>query len=88
MFIPSSAITPVVDPIERHRITSGRPASRVEILERHQREHRLESPVILPETSQPERVETRTAPAPLANVRRALSRVLINAGERIGPEAA
>lgn len=84
MFIPANFITPVTDPIERQRIASGRPASRVEILERHQRDHYNDAHVTMPAP----RNASHTTPVSMASIRRAISRALINAGERVGPEAA
>ncbi len=100
MFVPSTPLISPIDPSELNRIKDGRPASRTEILDRHLKEHRITTQPIT--VDQPIRVNTRNnihraparrhvAPAPqnpVAKVRRGISRALITAGERIGPEAA
>jgi hypothetical protein len=100
MFVPSTPLVSPIDPTELNRIKDGRPASRTEILDRHLREHRITTqPVTI---GQPIQVDTRknvhgtpvrrnvapASPNPVAKVRRGISRALITAGQRIGPEAA
>jgi hypothetical protein len=101
MFLPSSAYLTPIEPIERDRLKAGRPASRTEILDRHLRERRINAAAITHDQTlrteaatsvrpaQTPPVSTaQTAPISLARVRRGISRALITAGERIGPEAA
>lgn len=98
MFAPYSPILPAIDPIERSRIESGRPASRSEILERYLRDNRLDGigtmsdqtlPAGTAQHSQPvQPLRGQVTPFPLSRVRRTISRALMSAAERIGPEAA
>lgn len=100
MFIPSSAFLSSMDPKEIHRLNTGRPASRSEIVERHLRDHRFSAETITPDRSlqdpgfsnakrtQARQNVTESTPNPVVSIRRSLSRALITFGERINPEAA
>lgn len=100
MFLPSNAFVSRIDPNELDRIKSGRPASRSEILDRHLREHGLHNQAVVADqplptkASRSERLDPahrdrpQITPNPMVKVRQGISRVLITAGERIGPEAA
>ncbi len=89
------------DYIERDRRRSGRPASRSEILSRHQEESRVNSSFFTHEQILRNRSEEldrqmrrdrqlfearRPASNPAVRVRHTIGRVLIAAGERIRPE--
>lgn len=86
MFLPTMLTTPI-DPIERDRIRSGRPASHMEIVQRHHVESRQIAAARLNDEEQFQPA-SRTTTRPLASIRRTISRALINAGQRVNPEAA
>jgi hypothetical protein len=86
-------------PHELERLKTARPASRTEVLEQHLRDNRnnavsiMASQVLSTEAAHagqtPERPRlARITPLPMITVRRGLSRALMSAAERIGPEAA
>lgn len=100
MFLSSSTYISRIEPNELNRLKSGRPASRVEILERHLKEQHIAGPVVTHEQPspdetprnghpvQPNRSAGHATPNPVVSIRRSISRVLVMAAERIGPEAA
>ena len=99
MYVPFTNLLPALDPDEVHRVRSGRPASRVEILERHLRHQRIHQPVFAPEERpRVARISHRDPSAdrparlsllgPATRVRRSIGRALIAAGERLERDAA
>lgn len=92
LFTPSTTPLTAYDPIEHERLETGRPASRAEVIQR-QRRHIVEDALAMSvdHNAQDARA-TRSAfqflPETLDGIRRSLSRALVNAGHRIGPEAA
>jgi hypothetical protein len=90
MYFPTTFTTPVIDPIERQRITSGRPATRWEIVQRHHQESRLNASLLVrdDEPSTTESAGGQRIQDAFSGIRRSLSRMLITTGERIDPEAA
>lgn len=92
LFTPSTHTYTPIDPIERHRIESGRPATRAEVIQR-QRRHIIEDALAMNvnHDSRPargNRFDNSFLPDALTGIRRSLSRMLTTAGHRIGPEAA
>jgi hypothetical protein len=92
MFFPNSYPSATFDPIERDRVESGRPTSRMEVLQHQQRamhHDRIVMAVTNPEdANSDQRSVLHLVPDALTGIRRSLSRVLASAGQRIGPEAA
>lgn len=92
MFIPTNFPSTAYDPIEQDRVESGRPASRVEVIQRHQRASRHEtiaSVMDAPQASdRQDSPRFQMVPDAIDGIRRSLSRALVNVGQRIGPEAA
>jgi hypothetical protein len=92
MFTPTTFPKAAYDPIERDRIESGRPASRVDVHYRHQRAVRQDaiamSGMDRQDRARDERSTLRIVPEAIDTIRRSLSRALTSAGQRIGPEAA
>jgi hypothetical protein len=90
MYFPTTFTTPVIDPIKRERIESGRPATRWEIVQRHHQESRLNASLLVQddESSTTGSARAHRTPTAISGIRRAVSRMLITTGERIDPEAA
>jgi hypothetical protein len=89
MFIPTTFPSAAYDPIERDRVKSGRPATRLEVLQHQERAMRIDR--LKMATESPEKTERpvlQLLPDTLDGIRRSLSRMLVHAGHRIGPEAA
>ena len=91
MFFPTTLTSAAFDPIERDRLETGRPASRMEVLEHHEQVKRHDT-VTRSSTAVVARDERGSilhgVPHAIDGMRRSLSRMLVQAGERIGPEAA
>lgn len=92
MFTPTTFPQAAYDPIERERIESGRPASRVDVHYRHQRAVRHDM-IAMSGSDREDRVRDERStrgilPETIGSIRRSISRALSNAGHRIGPEAA
>lgn len=89
MFFPNSYPTSAFDPIERDRVESGRPATRMEVLQHQQRAMRHDRLKVATEAPEGmERQAFHVLPETIDGIRRSLSRMLVQAGHRIGPEAA
>lgn len=103
MTIPLTRYISPIDQSELDRLKSGRPASRVEILSRHQEETKMNSAfythdqILRNRSDELERhvrkeqqlYEARQAASnPAVRVRHTIGRFLIAAGERIRPELA
>lgn len=91
MFTPLTLTSAAFDPIERDRIEIGRPASRMEVLERHEQVKRHDvfaQSTAMVATQDERHSKLQIVPDTIDSVRRSLSRMLVHAGERIGPEAA
>ncbi|HWV36231.1 MAG TPA: hypothetical protein VNZ55_11410 [Thermomicrobiales bacterium] len=89
MYMPTDLLYPSLDPIEERRLQSNRPASRAEIARRvlHSQHDALIA-AQSPAEEAPARFAHRSAPDSMTRVRRGISRALIAAADRIGPEAA
>jgi hypothetical protein len=88
-----SALLPNLDLIEQERLTSRRPASRLEIMARHLKEDRRNFTYFSPDNDASATYVSRerTRPTelnPAAKVRRGIGRALVAAGHRIDREAA
>lgn len=92
MFFPNSFPSAPFDPIERARVETGRPSTRLEVLQHQQRAMRHDTIVLATigneHTAREERSVLHLLPDALTGIRRSLSRMLTTAGHRIGPEAA
>jgi hypothetical protein len=89
MFFPNSYPSAAYDPVERDRVESGRPATRLEVLQHQQRAMRHDQLKLASEAPEgTERAAFHFLPETVDAIRRSISRVLTNAGHRIGPEAA
>lgn len=89
MFTPTTFPSAAYDPIERDRVESGRPATRLEVLQHQQRAmHRDHMKLATEAPEKSERTAFSFLPETLDGIRRSISRALVNAGHRIGPEAA
>lgn len=90
MFTPTTFPSAAYDPIEHDRVENGRPASRMEVIQHQQRamRHNALAMTVTDEVSRDERSAFQFLPDTLDGIRRSLSRALVNAGHRIGPEAA
>ena len=89
MFVPTSYPSAAFDPIERDRIESGRPATRLEVIQHQQRAMHHDRLTLATGTSdESARPAFHFLPETIDGIRRSLSRMLVHAGHRIGPEAA
>ena len=92
MFAPTSFPSAVYDPIERDRVESGRPTSRMEVFQHQQRAMRHDTIAQVAngteETVSDQRSVLQIVPDAVTGIRRSLSRALTSAGHRIRPEAA
>ena len=92
MFVPTTFPSAAYDPIEHDRVESGRPTSRMEVLQHQQRAMRHDMIVMAvnsyDDTTRAERSVLHIVPDAVTGIRRSLSRMLTSAGHRIGPEAA
>lgn len=103
IFVPTAHHLSPIDHLEQDRLKSGRPATRAEILSRHQKETRMNNAffthdqILRNRTDELERQlrreqqlhEARQAASnPAVRVRHTIGRLLIAAGERISPELA
>jgi hypothetical protein len=98
MFFPYTTQSTLA-PQELAHLKSSRPASRPEILAQHLRDKRtntisvMAGQVLSAEAARAEQTSIRRrldqdTPSPMTFVRRGISRALMSAAERIGPEAA
>ena len=89
MFFPNSFPSAPFDPVERDRVESGRPATRLEILHHQHRAMRHDAIKMATEPNEDAGSSVlHIVPETLDGIRRSLSRMLVHAGHRIGPEAA
>jgi len=89
MYMPTTLMSPSLDPIEERRLGANRPASRMEIARRvlrNQREEFLSGAAPVEEA--PVRFAHRPAPDRVTRIRHGISRALNAAADRIAPEAA
>ena len=84
--MPSTLLLPLLDPSERDRLETGRPASRAEILYRYLRERRDHEAHFAPE--QVSGVAHARTTRPMTLVRRTMERALASAGHLTDREAA
>lgn len=91
MMMPMSYTTPSTSPLERDRLESGRPASRLEVFEHRQRALREDAMAIAidgPEAGNGRTSLLQVVPDTLDGLRHAIGRLFNNDGQRIGHEAA
>ena len=91
MYPMFNSFHPTDDPIELNRMTSRRPATQLEILQRAQREDRLRWRAIADREARAEARERnplQRVPNAIGSIVRSIRRTLSSDGERIGQQAA